>query len=182
MDTLKKNLDIGAIREWTYIGCDGPPCSLASRLIESEPQRYDWVTILVCLGHLSINQIKGYFKVMGKICFNVLGNDALNFKSPTAYKYFIEAKDNHNFWQAFEIFLHGTMLGLIHTCLLQCKEGTSPIVFFKWQRVTTSDTMKLSTFQLVLTYGQGIYARRVGERNNDMYVSDAGRYVFIDWF
>ena len=180
MDTLKK-IDIGAIREWTYIGCDGPPCFLASRLIESEPQTYDWVTLLVCLGHLSINQIKGYFKVLGKICFNVLGNDALNFKSPTAYKYFTEAKDNHKFWQAFEIFLHGTMLGLIHTCLLQCKEDTSPIGFLKWERETTSDTMKL-IFQLVLTYGQGIYAQRVGERNNDMHVSDAGRYAFIDWF
>ena len=31
LDTLKKNLDISAIREWTYIGCDGPPCFLASR-------------------------------------------------------------------------------------------------------------------------------------------------------
>ena len=112
--------------------------------------------------------------MLGKICFNVLGNDALNFKSPTAYKYFTEAKDNHKFWQAFEIFLHGTMLGLIHTCLLQCKEDTSPIGFLKWERETTSDTMKL-IFQLVLTYGQGIYAQRV-------HVSDAGRYAFIDWF
>ena len=41
--------------------------------------------------------------------------------------------------------------------------------------------MKL-IFQLVLTYGQEIYAQRVGERNNDMHVSDAGRYDFIDWF
>ena len=104
LDTLKKNLDIGTIREWTYIGCEGPPHCLASRLIENEPQKFDWVTLLVGLGHLNMNQIKGYFKVMDKICFNVLGSDVLNFKSPTAYEYFTEAKDNHKSWQAFEFF------------------------------------------------------------------------------
>ena len=41
---------------------------------------------------------------MDKICFNVLGSDVLNFKSPTAYEYFTEAKDNHKSWQAFEFF------------------------------------------------------------------------------
>ena len=157
LDTLKKHLDIGMIREWRYIGCDGPPYFLTSRLIENKPQKYDWVTLLIGLGHLNINQIKGYFKVMDKICFNVLGSDVLNFKSPTAYKYSTEAKDNHKSWQAFEILLHGTMLELIHTCSLQCKEDISPIGFLKWQRETTSGTMKV-IFQLVLTQGLGIYA------------------------
>ena len=110
---------------------------------------------------------------MEKICFNVLGSDVLNFKSPTAYKYFTEAKDNHKSWQAFEIFLHGTMLEMIHTYSLQCKEDISPIEFLKWQGETTSGSMKL-IFQLVLTYRLGIYAQRLGDRNNDVYVSDAG--------
>lgn len=145
------------IREWRYIGCDGPPYFLTSRLIENKPQKYNWVRLLIGLGHLNINQIKGYFKVMDKICFNVLGSDVLNFKSPTAYKYSTEAKDNHKSWQAFEILLHGTMLELIHTCSLQCKEDISPIGFLKWQRETTSGTMKV-IFQLVLTQGLGIYA------------------------
>ena len=118
---------------------------------------------------------------MDKICFSVLGNDVLNFKSPTAYKYFTEAKDNHKSWQAFKIFLHGLMLELIHTFSLQCKEDIGPIGFLKWQRETTSGTMKL-IFQLVLAYALGIYAQRVGDRNNDIHVSDAGRYAFIDWF
>ena len=49
------------------------------------------------------------------------------------------------------------MLELIHTCSLQCKEDISPIGFLKWQRETTSGTMKV-IFQLVLTQGLGIYA------------------------
>ena len=118
---------------------------------------------------------------MDKICFNVLGSDVLNFQSPIAYKYFTEAKDNHKSWQTFEIFFHGTMLELIHSCSLQCKEDLSPIGVLKQQRETTSGTMKL-IFQLVLTYGLGIYAQRVGDSNNDIHVSDAGRYPFIDWF
>ena len=159
------------IREWRYIGCDGPPYFLTSRLIENKPQKYDWVRLLIGLGHLNINQIKGYFKVMDKICFNVLGSDVLNFKSPTAYKS----------WQAFKIILHGTMLELIYTCSLQCKEDISPIGFLKWQRQTTSGTMNL-IFQLVLTYGLGIYAQRVGDNNSGIHVSETRRYAFIDCF
>ena len=73
------------------------------------------------------------------------------------------------------------MLEMIHTYSLQCKEDISPIEFLKWQGETTSGSMKL-IFQLVLTYRLGIYAQRLGDRNNDVYVSDAGRYAFIDWF
>ena len=69
--------------------------------------------------------------MMDKICFIVLGSDVLNFQSPIAYKYFTEAKDNHKSWQTFEIFFHGTMLQLIHSCSLQCKEDLSPIGFLK---------------------------------------------------
>ena len=118
---------------------------------------------------------------MEKICFNILGSDVLNFMSPTSYKYFIKAKDNHKSWQAFEIFLHGTMLERIHACLLQCQEDISPTGFLKWQRETTSGTMKPIS-QLDLTYGLGIYVQCVGYRNNDIHVSDARRYVFVDWF
>ena len=37
-------------------------------------------------------------------------------------------------------------------------------------------------FQLVLTYALGIYIQRIGDRNNDTSVSDAGRYAFLDFF
>ena len=63
LETSKENLGIGKTREWTYIGCDGPPYCLASRLIEQNPKLYDWAVVLPGLGHLNMNQVKSYFQV-----------------------------------------------------------------------------------------------------------------------
>ena len=41
--------------------------------------------------------------------------------------------------------------------------------------------MKLLT-QLFLTFGLAIYIQRIGDRNNDAKMSNAGRYKFIDLF
>ena len=42
---LKSNLKIGTEREWTLLGCDGPPFCIANRLIECSPEKYDWVAL-----------------------------------------------------------------------------------------------------------------------------------------
>ena len=54
MGELYSNLGIGVSREWSYVGCDGPPYCLASRLIEREKDLYDWIVMLPGLGHLNI--------------------------------------------------------------------------------------------------------------------------------
>ena len=133
------------------------------------------------LGHLNVTQIKSYFRIMDKICFEALGRDVLKFKSPKAYKYFIEAKGNHKSWEAFEVFLHGTTLELIHMYAHDSLETISPIGFLVWQSQVQSPTLKLLC-QLVLSFGLGIYVQRVGDRNNDISVSDAGRYTFANIF
>ena len=63
LEKLREYLGIGKSREWTYIGCDGPPYCLASRLIERNPELYDWAVVLPGLGHLNMNQVKSYFQV-----------------------------------------------------------------------------------------------------------------------
>ena len=64
LDSLKENLAIGREREWTVVGCDGPPYCLASRVISNDKNKYDWVTMQPGLGHLNMNQLKGFFKVI----------------------------------------------------------------------------------------------------------------------
>ena len=118
---------------------------------------------------------------MDNICFQTLGQDVLNFTSPAAYKVFISCKDNHKAWESFEVFLHGTMLELIQKYVNETHEEPSPEGFLIWQSNVTSATLKL-LLQIVLTYGLGIYVQRVGDRNNDNNVSEAGRFAFIDWF
>lgn len=53
---LKTNLNIGSEREWTFVGADGPPYCLASRIIEREPETYDWVSMVPGLG-------KNYYRI-----------------------------------------------------------------------------------------------------------------------
>ena len=36
---------------------------LASRIVEQNKKLYDWVTLVPGLGHLNMNQLKGFFKV-----------------------------------------------------------------------------------------------------------------------
>ena len=63
LDSLKVNLDIGNTRHWSFIGCDGPPYCLASRLVEQNKTVYDWISLVPGLGHLNMNQLKTLFKV-----------------------------------------------------------------------------------------------------------------------
>ena len=63
LDCLKTNLEIDKTRQWTYVGCDGPPYCLASRLITENQDNYDWLTLVPGLGHLNMNQLKSFFKV-----------------------------------------------------------------------------------------------------------------------
>ena len=118
---------------------------------------------------------------MDKVCLQPLGQDVLNFKSPKAYDVFISCKDTHKAWESFEIFMHGTMLELVHKYVQETEEEPTPNGFLKWQNKCTSATLKL-VLQLILTFGFGIYAQKVGDRNNDFSVSNAGRYAFLDWF
>lgn len=177
---LKSYLNISKDRFWTYLGCDGPPYVMASRLIEADKNEFDWITLLPGLGHLNMSQVKGYFKVLDNICLAPLGRDILNFKSPKAYSFFKDCKDNHKAWEAFEVFLHGTMLELIYK-YSQESDNVSAMGFMQWQHKINAPTVKL-ILQLVVTYGLGIYTQRVGDRNNDIIISDAGRYSFDDWF
>jgi hypothetical protein len=57
LDNMKDFLITGD-RKWTFIGSDGPPFCLASRIIEKNPEDYSWVNMLSGLGHLHMNQLK----------------------------------------------------------------------------------------------------------------------------
>ena len=90
---------------------------------------------------------------------------------------FLNCKDNHKAWQAFEVFLHGTVLEFIHMFVEE--EGITnidPLGFLKWQSEAESAILKMM-FQLVLKFGLGIYVQRIGDRHND-----AARFAFRDLF
>lgn len=108
--------------------------------------------------------------------------DVLNFTSMKAYACFVSGTQTHKAWQSVEIFLHGTMLELID---LYCKESgistPNALGFIQWQKAIAKPNMKLIV-HLVLKYALGIYVERVGDRNNDHQLSNAGRFAFMDMF
>ena len=182
---LKKILiDNGDGRKWVFVGADGPPYTILRRIIDDEPTVYDWVILVSGKGHLNMNQLKTFFKVLDHVCGDVLGNDVLQFNTPKSYKYFIDCKDNHKTWQALEIFLHGSVMEIIQLYASKLPAGVTPGVmgFLDWQSSTgLSPTLQFMT-QFTLNFALAIYVQRIGDRNNDEKCSDAGRYKFNDMF
>ena len=90
-----------------------------------EENGYDWAALTSGLGHLNMNQLKTFFAVAEHICFDTLGKDVLNFKTPKAFDYFISCKDTHKSWESFEIFLHGMAFEFIRMYMEQ-EENPTP--------------------------------------------------------
>ena len=57
----------------------------------------------------------------------------------------------------------------------------SLIDFLRRQANATNPNLKLLT-QLFLTFGLAIYIQKIGDRNNNAKMSNAGRYKFFDQF
>ena len=163
------------------MGCDVPPFWIANRLIEHNPEKYDWVSVVSDLGHLNMNQVKIFFKIVDKICLEALGKEVLNFKSSKAYDYFLTCKENHKACQSFEVLLHVTFKEMIKLYLTESKEHPSMLIFLQWTANTEDNKLKALS-QLFMGFGLGVYIQRVGDRNNDVIVSNAGRYNFFDLF
>ena len=103
LDELKKELIDSKKKKWVSVGADGPPYCLMRRIIKEK--NLDCFALVSGLGHLNMNQLKTYFAIGKHICFDVLGQDILNFKTSKAVDFFFACKDTHKTWQAFEIFL-----------------------------------------------------------------------------
>ena len=114
LDQLKVMLDIGGKREWPFVGCDSPLYVKASRLIESDVGKYDWVAMSSSLGHLYMNQQKMLLNIACNILLELLAKDNLNFESPNALDYFFKCADTHKTNQSLQTFLYGTTLEMIY--------------------------------------------------------------------
>ena len=80
LQSFKSILQIGEEREWALLGY------LCSTIIERNPSKYDWVSIVSGLGHLNMNQLKTFSKIINEICLESLGKEVLHFQSPKACK------------------------------------------------------------------------------------------------
>ena len=181
LQSFKSILQIGEEREWALLGCDGSPYCLCSRIIERSPSGYDWVSIVSGLGHLNMNQLKTFFKIIYEICLEPLGKEVLHFQSSKAYKYFVDCKDNHKAWQSFEILLLGVIVELLELYRNSTCETPTTLGFLNFVSETENATLSLIS-KIFLNFGLAIYIQRIGDRNNDFTVSNADRYNYFDLF
>ena len=54
----KKINRIIEVHMWVALGHDGPPDRMASKLVEANPEKYDWLWLVPGLRHLRMNQLK----------------------------------------------------------------------------------------------------------------------------
>ena len=179
---MKQFANIGKDREWVFLGCDGPPYCLSERIIESNPEKFEFASLVPGLGHLHMNQMKTIFKVMEDIILEPLGKEVLNFQSVKAYQFFIDAKDTHKSWQALQVLLFGTGLELARAY----KEEDNPdectvLGFLQWQSNHVNPTIQLLT-QLIFNYVLAIYLFKIGVRHNDVHLINASCLKFDDLF
>ena len=181
ISSLKVDLGIGTHRDWVFIGCDGPPYTLASRIIDSDHE-LDWISLLPGLGHLHMNELKTYFRVVDDIFLHPLGNQVLNFTSSVAYKYFVDAEDTHKAFQALQVLLHGTASEFCSLYILaKGKKNISVNSFLKWASSNENETFNL-LFQLIFTFAFAIYAQKIGIRCNDALLTESARLKFMPMF
>ena len=98
MENIYENLISRGEKEWVFLVARGPPYTLLRLLIKEEG--YDWVAIMSGMGDLNMNQLKTFFAVANHICFDVSGEEVLNFKTKKAYTYFMCCKDMHQSWKS----------------------------------------------------------------------------------
>ena len=131
-----------------FIGCNGPPYCLASRIVESSPDEFDF-SLVPGLGHLHMNQMKTMLRIVDDILLEPLGKEVLNFNSNKAYDYFVNAKDTHKSRQAIQVLLFGTTLELLREDIRVEGEQPSVLRFLEWQADQECNNLKLVS-QLIL--------------------------------
>ena len=174
---------IGVEREWVALGCDGPPYCIGSRIIEKNPEKFDWLTLVSGMGHLHMNQMKTFFKVCDQVFMEPLGKEVLKFESKKAYDYFINAKDTHKSFQAITVLLFGATAELCYKFKQenQCNICTGE-AFLGWIEEKNENKTFYLVSQLILNYAFAIYLQKQGVRCNDVKAIEAGRYKFLRMF
>ena len=169
LDQYKKSHGISEAREGVALGCDGPPYRMASKLVEANPEKYDWLCLVLGLGHLHMNQLKTLFKVLDYIILEPFGKEALHFSLPKVYQYFVDTKDAHKAYQILEILVHGTTAEFSLQYVQRCYEEKCTITpegFLQWFSAIENETFGLAG-EIIFNFVLAIYEQKLDVRCND---------------
>ena len=173
LEQMKVFAKVGVEREWVFLGCDGPPCCLAERIIHKEKEKFNFVSMVPGLGHYHMNQQKTVFKILDEIVLESLGKDVLNLQSPKAYQFLVAAKDTHKTWQAIQVLLFGTSGELIRVFKSEIYPNQGSVLeFLQWIADNPNATIKMIG-NVLFSYVLSVYFFKIGVRLNDTPLIDA---------
>ena len=138
---------------------DGPPYVIASRLVDEGNK-------------------KTLFNIARDIILEPLVKDVLNFDSPNTLLYLFKCADTHKTNQSLEIFLYGTAFEMVFTYISNTSDEPTMKSFLEWNPNNTYHLIR----QLVFTYALAIMVNKLGDRNNNEKIQNAGRYKFMELF
>ena len=124
-----------------------------------------------------MNQQKTLVNVARKIISEPFAKDVLHFESPNAIKYFFKCSDTHKTSQALHILLFAVGLEMVREYALYHTDK-SVAGFLEWEPSNTFHVLK----QLIFSYTLAVFVTKIGDRNNDVKVHEAGRYKFMELF
>jgi len=125
-----------------------------------------------------MNEMKTYIKVVADIILEALVKEVLHFESPAAYDYFMKGSDTHKTYQILEVFVIGTLQEMMKLYVSNTTDLINVINFLQFEPSNTYRLIK----QLILNYGLAIIVQKIGDRNNNIEVHEAGRYKFLEMF
>ena len=131
---------------------------VASRLIDGDKSKYDWVAMLNGLDHLYMNQMKTFFNIARDIIREPLDKDVLHFESPTTTQHFFKCSDTLKTYHSLEIFFYGTTLEMIHTYVNECQDQPTVEGFLSWNLNNTYHVVH----QLLLKFALAIIITKPG--------------------
>ena len=138
---------------------------MASKLAEANAEKYDWLCLVLRLGHLHMNQLKTLFKVLDYIILQTLGKEASHLSLVKAYQYFVGAKDTHNTYQTLQILLNGTTAKFYLQCVQWCYEEKCMITsegFLDWFSAIENETFGLVR-EIILNFVLAVYVQKLEE-------------------
>ena len=118
------------------------------------------------------------FNIARDIILEPLVKDVLNFDSPNTLLYLFKCADTHKANQSLEIFLYGIAFEMVFTYISNTSDEPTMKGFLEWNPNNTYHLIR----QLVFTYALAIMVNKLGDRNNNEKIQNAGRYKFMELF
>ncbi len=137
-------------------------------------REFDWVLLRIGEGHYEMNLMKAFMELNWSVFMCTL-TKKMGWTSENAQRAALHCYDNHKTWQLLLVFHFGSLLELVRTYVIHCRQHDltpTPQGFVFFAKARPDPNFKYM-FEMVARYTQGIFNYRMGVRRNhsDLVIS-----------